>query len=311
LFVNLNYDFPFGLDERFTACNFWNELIPLHIPEHDGRDQHLDRKWNGFLAEDDKVLNCEGEMEASEFPQRISQFLDDPLPHPSARHYRIRPRCIKLSCDEARCDAHNQLFPSLLIDVCQVVSDEVKYLFYSENHFNITSTGHGRFYGLVALQPRALSWLSSLSIELDICICITDPTVSKQSFCYIHDAGEDRSKDLGIPGQEKPLQQAVVRYRSREITEWKLLCRHLASYITPYQLKLWVDVQAMSLDIETAKDFALAMMQLPVLRECGIHFRDQSGLDEFQKLSRHTALKLTGRLANAFNSPFPISRSPS
>ena len=86
--------------------------------------------------------------------------------------------------------------------------------------------------------------------------------------------------------------------------EWKLLCRHLALYITPHQLKLWVEVDAMNLDIETAKDFMLAMMQLPVLRESGIYFRHQSYLDEFQELARTTALKLTGRSLDALNSPF-------
>jgi hypothetical protein len=78
----------------------------------------------------------------------------------------------------------------------------------------------------------------------------------------------------------------------------------LALHITPHQLKLWVDVNAKGLDIETAKDFTLAMMQLPVLRESGIDFRYQSYLEEFQELARNTALQLTGRSSDALNTTF-------
>ena len=304
LVINLNYDYPSWLDEDVTACNSWNELIPPHTREHEGRDQDLNRERDKVSADDGKVSDYEDEVEASEFSQRISQFLDGPLSYPGARLYRLRPRCCKDGCDEFDYELDHRLLPSQLLDVCRVVSDEVGYLFYSKNHFNIISVDLGRFSGLVSLKPRVLSWLSSLSISLCLCTCTADTRGSRPRSCCTHDVGKDRSKDIGIPGQEKLLQHAVVRYQSREMKEWKLLCRHLALYITPHQLKLWVEVDAMNLDIETAKDFMLAMMQLPVLRESGIYFRHQPYLDEFQELARNTALKLTGRSFDALNSPF-------
>ena len=303
LVINLNYDYPSWLDEDVTACNSWNELIPPHTREREGRDQDLNREWDKVSADDGKVSDYEDEAEASESSQRISQFLDGPLSYPGARLYRVRPRCGELHYGEDDCEVYNRLLPSQLLDVCRVVSDEVKYLFYSKSHFKITSTHLGRFSGLVSLKPRVLSWLSSLSIRLCVCTCTTDIRGLGLRICFIHYFGQDRSKDLGIPGQEKLLQHAGVRYQSREITEWKLLCRHLALYITPHQLKLWVEIFALGLDIETAKDFTLAMMQLPVLRECGIYFMDKDCL-EFQELARDTALKLTGRSSDALDSPF-------
>jgi hypothetical protein len=224
LVINLNYDYPSWLDEDITACNSWNELIPPHTLEREGRDQGLDRGRDKVSVDDGKVSDYEDEEEASEFSQRISQFLDGPLPYPGARLFRVRPLCGELHYGEDHCEVYNRLLPSQLLDVCRVVSDEVKYLFYSKSHFNITSIDLGRFSGLVSLKPRVLSWLSSLSINLSICTYTTNLRCSRPRGCTTHAADEDGSKDLGIPGQEKLLQHAVVRYQSREMTEWKLLC---------------------------------------------------------------------------------------
>jgi hypothetical protein len=181
----------------------------------------------------------------------------------------------------------------------------VGYLFYSRNHFEITSTHLGRFSGLVSLKPRVLSWLSSLSIDLYFCTCTIDPTSSRSRRCFIHDADGHGSKDLGIPSQEKFLQQAVARFKSREMSEWKLFCQKLALYITPHQLKLWVKVPAPNLEIEMAKEITLPMMQLPVLQECTIYFiKNKRYPNQLQDLARDTALKLTGRSSDALSLPF-------
>ncbi|PMD20775.1 hypothetical protein NA56DRAFT_704005 [Hyaloscypha hepaticicola] len=249
LVINLNYEAPSWLDGGVTTCDSWNELIPLHT-----RDQDLNRKRNEGFADDDKVSDCEGEVQASEFSERISQFLDGPPPYPGARLYRLQPRCCKNVRNECDCNLHNLLLPSQLLDFCRVVSDEVRYLFYSRNHFDISSTSLGRLSVLHTLKPRFLSWISSLSIELLFCTCTVDSKVSRPRACVIHDADEDRFQGLGIPGQEKLVQQAVTCFKSREMSEWKLFCRNLALYIVPHQLKLWVKVLALNVEIEMAKD---------------------------------------------------------
>lgn len=89
------------------------------------------------------------------------------------------------------------------------------------------------------------------------------------------------------------------------MSEWKLFCQHLALYITPHQLKLWVKVTALNIEFEFAKDVILPMMQLPILQECSISFANNKPYpNRLQDLARDTALKLPGRSYNVLNSPF-------
>jgi hypothetical protein len=118
LVINLNYDYPSWLHEDVAACNSWNELIPPHTWEYEGRNQDLNRERDKVSADDGKVSDYEDEVQASESSQRISQFLDGPLSYPCARLYRVRSRCSELHYGEDNCEVYNRLLPSQLLDVC-------------------------------------------------------------------------------------------------------------------------------------------------------------------------------------------------
>lgn len=80
LFINLNYDYPFWLDEGVKDCNSLNEAIPRHTREHEGHDQDLNRKWDEIFADDDNISECEDEVADWECLQHLSRFLDGPMP---------------------------------------------------------------------------------------------------------------------------------------------------------------------------------------------------------------------------------------
>ncbi|KAH8801066.1 hypothetical protein F5882DRAFT_514378 [Hyaloscypha sp. PMI_1271] len=242
----------------------------------------------------------EFEDEVSEYCQRVSRFLDGPNMDSNWKPQRTELYC----CDEYEfngncdCDFDPSSLPSQLLDVCRTISKEVEHLFYSQNHFSIYSIQPGGLFGLLSFTPRALNSLSSLSINLDICHCVVTSTTSKPSYCPYHYRGCYR---LCIPGSEKLCQSAAVYHRSQTIAEWEKLCRHLASYITPRQLKLWVFCNVVN--IETAKQIVGSMNHLPVLAACGISF-DLEPCLKLDDLVRDAVLKLTGRSSDALDAPF-------
>jgi hypothetical protein len=82
-------------------------------------------------ADDDESEICW----ISEYSQNISRFLDSPMPHYGLPLNRVPQRCCKISGERENCNckSDNPSFPSQLLDVCQQISNEVAYLFYSGN----------------------------------------------------------------------------------------------------------------------------------------------------------------------------------
>jgi hypothetical protein len=242
----------------------------------------------------------EFEDEVSEYCQRVSRFLDGPNTDSDWKPQRTELNCCDEYEDDGNCDCDfdPSSLPSQLLDVCRTISKEVEHLFYSQNHFSIYSNYPGGLFGLLSFTPRALNSLSSLSIKLDICHCFVTSTTSMPNYCPYHYREYYR---LCIPGSEKLCQSAAVHHRSKTIAEWEKLCRQLATYIPPRQLKLWVDCNVVN--IETAKQIVGLMNHLPVLGACGILFNLQPCL-KLQDLARDAVLKLTGQSSDALDAPF-------
>jgi hypothetical protein len=127
-------------------------------------------EWSGgdvpsFNSEDLELIRPDGEeYEISKPSQRLARFLDGSIQCPN-----------QIERDEPRCCLHYEycghyddtpLLPSQLLDVCRAVSEEVERIFYSKSHFSICNEDTGRFSGLLVLKPRALSWMTSLSLDL-------------------------------------------------------------------------------------------------------------------------------------------------
>jgi hypothetical protein len=297
LFVSLNYEFPPSINRRLQASDSSNELTR---PEGYVYQEENDYEYE---KQDEDEGEHEYEDEVLEYSQSVARFLDGPILDLDNQLKRREPRCCENYGDDCDCEPEFPLLPSQLLDVCRQLSNEVEHIFYSKSHFNTCRLGEGGHSGLLLLKPKALSWLSSLSIDLYICKCRLDPTASRSRGCIFHSGACYRKyPDLNIPGHEKLLRTAAVRHKSREMTEWKQLCRHLAAFIIPRQLTLWVRVDVT--DVEKAKEITLPMMQLPVLRACTIQFYWEPCMDELEDLARNTVLKLTGRLSDTVDSPF-------
>ncbi|PMD38244.1 hypothetical protein L207DRAFT_567934 [Hyaloscypha variabilis F] len=300
-FICLNYDYPSFIDGHFSASDAWYELALLDDIGSEVEDQIID------YEDEDDIESVEpgaddDESEVfwiSEYSQNISRFLDGPMPHYGLPLNRVPPRCCKISGErgDCNCKSDNPSFPSPLLDVCRQISNEVAYLFYSGNHFHVCQTSDGGFSGLLSIKPTALSWLTSLSIDLSICECVSDAATDNFSGgCSRHWPA------CCIPGSQKFVQSAVLYRKYKEMIHWKALCLHLAVSITPHQLKLWIRCE---LDkIETAKEIISPLKALPVLRSCGIRFNSDPFATELQDLAREIALELTDRRSYALDCPF-------
>ena len=101
--------------------------------------------------------------------QSLSHFLDGPLPWPKIYLNRRCP-CMEIHgqyYDWCKCDA----LPYRLLYVSRFVAEEVSSIFYSENYFSVCRSEIGGLSVLLSLPPKAIGWITSLSIRLNICGC--------------------------------------------------------------------------------------------------------------------------------------------
>ncbi|KAE9368669.1 hypothetical protein N431DRAFT_486151 [Stipitochalara longipes BDJ] len=307
-FLSLNYEYPSSVNGYLPACDAWHELTP----QDDDKTYH-DEHEVVVYEEVDKIETSECEYKEeqenimdedyciSEYSQHISPFLDGRMPPLELRFNREKPRCCKVSWEGmvCSCESDDPMFPSPLLDVCRQVSNEVAQLFYSRNHFNVCQTNDGGFSGLLSIRPTALSWLTSLSIELSVCECADDSGDDNLTGSCSH---HWQHHVLSIPGNQQFLRSAMLHSRSIEMTKWKTLCQHLAASVTSHQLKLWIICEVNN--IETAKEITAPLTEPPVLRLCSIRLNSEPFMTELQDLARDITLKLTSQRPDALDYPF-------
>jgi len=238
----------------------------------------------------------------SRYSQTVSRFLNGPMPYPDIQ--LERPCCVEHE-NPTYCNCTPPL-PSQLLDTCRTISDEVNRIFYSKSHFIICRSDLGGLSGLFSLKPRALSWMSSLCIRLNICDCGYAPESCTSKDSENHEVTCHKSC---IRSHEELLRKPTFQGEIKAMAEWKHLCRHLAASTTPKRLRLCVICDVV--DVEAAKQIAEPMLEIPILRECTLRFGLKGRQEELQELARKTVLKLTGRIITGItDTPFRFMDLP-
>lgn len=292
------YEYAGLSDGTFISLNYLHPDIDVCPQTYDSLDLE---KISADGSEDsdgsDEHDNC-----ISRYSQTVSRFLNGPMPYPDIQ--LERPCCVEHE-NPTYCNCTSSL-PSQLLDVCRTISNEANQIFYSESHFTICRSDLGGLSGLFSLKPRALSWMSSLCIRLNICDCGYAP-----EFCTSKDSGnhEVTSHESCVRGHEDLLRKPTFQREIKAMAEWKRLCRHLAASTTPKRLRLCVICDVA--DVEAAKQIVEPMLELPILRECTLRFGLKARQEELQELARKTVLKLTGRtITGIIDTPFRFMDLP-
>jgi hypothetical protein len=155
--------------------------------------------------------------------------------------------------------------PLNLLLVCRTTYADVISLVYGSNSFTVSRHGPGGLGTLEKLSILALKTLQILTINLNDC--------SSQQ-CRVQPLG------------------TVSRADKTVLKQWVRICRHLALYLTPSQLRLCIICDCE--DWHTAREVTRTASVLPLLQHCAIRLSARRD-EKLRQLAKHTALRLTGR----------------
>ncbi len=288
-------DLPFDLRRRIYEYAGLSEGRVIYL-NYIAREDECPQKYLGF-----DLQAVPQQQELSSYSQSVSRFFDG-LSWPDIRLDR-RCTCVE---DPVTYDnpCHCAPLPSQLLYVSRTVSSETTSIFYSESYLTVCRSDLGGLSSLRSLSHKALAWITSLSIRLNVCECLsTDPQccTARWHSPGCHPSCRER-------GHEKLLRKAVSRQEKSAMTEWKRLCSQMATYITPSRLKLCVicDVG----DFAVAKEIVGPLLQLPILRECAIRLGKAPHQYLLQQLAAATASQATGRSINSLHGSFRFLNLP-
>lgn len=170
-----------------------------------------------------------------------------------------------------------------LMLVCRTLYQEVCPIVYGQNQFFISRNAPCGLRALFNLGPLALASLLSIQISIHECQFVCKAFKCSQA-C---DDCDDLSLSLGT----RPLAHISPNSRS-VITEWEMLCAHIAPYLKPSRLRLCVICDTDS--CETAKKIVKPMQLFSSLGACAIRLSNNS-VSGLRSLAAHTALSLTSK----------------
>jgi len=224
----------------------------------------------------------------------LAYFLDDYLSWPQICLNRY---CLCLEQEGStqtgcRCNA----LPYQLLYVSKSIAKEVSKIFYSENHFSVYRNGLGGLSSLSRLPPKALAYMRSLSV----CLNVYDEEhrwgrqfdPDSGSFCHIM----CRASKLEILCSSVKLGGEYAALK-----EWQLLCKLLGSQIQPNCLKLFLTCDVAN--VEIAQEIVQPLLGLPALRDCAVRLgsryihTDVNHSKPMTALARQTVERVTNRSA--------------
>ncbi|KAE9367285.1 hypothetical protein N431DRAFT_486439 [Stipitochalara longipes BDJ] len=164
-----------------------------------------------------------------------------------------------------------------LMLVCRIVHNEASLLFYSTNRFIIRFHRAGDLRALHILQPKLLSAITCLTVQLNVA-----------------DAIQARHAPKKCPRSDDKLLQAHCSSAQRLLLEWETTVEHLSRHIKAEALDfgLVCDVA----DVETAQHVVAPLYRLAPLAACHIRLGPKPSHDDrLRQIVREAGLKAEGR----------------
>lgn len=149
------------------------------------------------------------------------------------------------------------------------MAEEVSSIFYSENYFSVCMSEIGGLSALQSLPLKAIGWMTSLSIRLNICGCPGYETSLNSFKCDRGDHQLNCHPIWRVRGYELPFQKAISRQQKAAIIEWERLCRYIALHVAPNRLKLSFVCDASSVD-DAEVVIEPLFLGIATLNECAI-----------------------------------------
>lgn len=218
------------------------------------------------------------------------------------------PRC----GEQVRNRAYDQYYHSFckcsplplhLAAVCRAARKDVTEVFFSEVHFLVVHSSHGKLSALENLSPLALSCLRNLTIRTTLPLTeLKDESIAVP--CHPICAPADYNQPLGA--------RWPCRDEGNVIADVRRAIKHLAHHITPGRLKLnfVCDIQSWDgVNMNIVKLVLDGLLILPRLASCSIGLCERY-CREVQPMAEETCLKLTGHTESRIYDPFPFRRLP-
>ena len=175
-------------------------------------------------------------------------------------------------------------------------------ILYSENKFRICASDHRGLLPLSTLGPKALAYLTSLSVRLNACQCVPGHCCKASEYrCNICS-----SHWICDRGFDHPLGR-ISRHDRSLISEWNQVSSRIAAYIQPSRLRLFVGCD--TIDHETAKEVVRPLLEMPLLKECSIRL-GQKPSQVLRRLAEETICQITGRSTEHLEYTFRFTDLP-
>lgn len=288
-------DLPFSIRRRIYifAGLFSGFRIHLNYEPPDDEDYcEIHEPFCSQFMSSPNLADIPSQDAISEWSEQVSHFIEGPFPCPKimldrdicipdseSSKARQQDPCFERSATEG--------LPFQLLYVSNRVALDAKTIFWSENYFSIARSDIGGLSFLEKLSPFSLRLITSLSIRLNY-----------WGNKLIWQDGQRCGPEVmechpGCPPYG--LQDAIGLHPNKiakNLTEeWERICNRLAKLIPPGVLRLWVFCDVT--DIDNAKVLLSPLLQLPLLRDCGIRLRYDPQEENLRIFSEEMTLRLT------------------